>query len=115
MTCSILQGPAANVLDALYQDHEVQREKWQNRPDPQEPSGTALQRFTALKDQYMPIDRPFGNLLYTLIRAARPATVVEFGTSFGISTIYMAAALKDNGHGTVVTTEFIAEMAEVAR
>jgi hypothetical protein len=32
-----------------------------------------------------------GKLLYALVRAIRPETVVEFGTSFGISTIYLAS------------------------
>ena len=32
--------------------------------------------------------------------------VVEFGTSFGISTIHLAAALRDNGGGRLITTEF---------
>jgi predicted O-methyltransferase YrrM len=31
--------------------------------------------------------------------------VVEFGTSLGISTIYLAAAVRDRGEGTVITTE----------
>jgi predicted O-methyltransferase YrrM len=32
-------------------------------------------------------------------------TVVEFGTSFGISTLHLAAAVRDNGGGRVITTE----------
>ncbi len=31
--------------------------------------------------------------------------IVEFGTSFGISTIYLAAAVTDNGTGHELTTE----------
>ena len=31
--------------------------------------------------------------------------IVEFGTSFGVSTIYFAAALKDNGGGVVIGSE----------
>ena len=38
-----------------------------------------------------------GELLYALAFSARPATIVEFGTSFGASTIYLAAALADIG------------------
>jgi predicted O-methyltransferase YrrM len=53
----------------------------------------------------MPISEPGGRLLYALTRAARPATVVEFGTSFGISTTHLAAAVIDNGTGHVLTTE----------
>ena len=30
---------------------------------------------------------------------------MEFGTSFGISTIYLAAAVADNGAGRILTTE----------
>jgi predicted O-methyltransferase YrrM len=39
--------------------------------------------------------------------------VAEFGTSFGISTIHLAAAVRDNGTGHVVSTELNA--AKVAR
>ena len=53
----------------------------------------------------MPIAPMAGQLLYSLIRAARPETVVEFGMSFGISTLHLAAAVRDNGHGRVYTTE----------
>lgn len=39
--------------------------------------------------------------------------IVEFGTSFGISTLHLAAALRDNGGGRIITTEF--ETSKVAR
>jgi hypothetical protein len=32
--------------------------------------------------------------------------MIEFGTSFGISTLHLAAALRDNGGGKLITTEF---------
>ncbi|MGP3947659.1 O-methyltransferase [Streptomyces sp. 7N604] len=54
---------------------------------------------------YMPISAAGGRLLYNLVRAIRPTTVIEFGTSFGISTLYLAAAVRDNGAGRVITTE----------
>jgi predicted O-methyltransferase YrrM len=66
---------------------------------------SAAERADALQDAYIPISADAGKLLYALIRASRPETVVEFGTSFGISTIYLAAAVADNGTGHVVTTE----------
>jgi predicted O-methyltransferase YrrM len=53
----------------------------------------------------MPISRQGGELLYILARAKRPNTIVEFGTSYGISTIYLAAVVADNGTGHVVSTE----------
>src|SRR3984957_20371480 len=65
----------------------------------------AADRAEALQDAYIPISADAGRLLYALVRAIRPQTVVEFGTSFGISTIYLAAAVTDNGAGRVLTTE----------
>jgi predicted O-methyltransferase YrrM len=68
-------------------------------------STTALQRADALQAFYLPISAWGGELLYALVRASRPTTVVEFGTSFGISTLYLAAAVADNGAGRVFGTE----------
>ncbi|MBO3674730.1 O-methyltransferase [Streptomyces sp. NEAU-YJ-81] len=64
---------------------------------------------------YMPISAEGGKLLYNLIRAIRPATVVEFGMSFGISTLHLAAAVRDNGTGRVITTEMSKEKIAAAR
>ena len=46
-----------------------------------------------------------GRLLYTLVRVCRPTIAVEFGTSFGLSAIHIAAALRDNGKGKLIATE----------
>jgi predicted O-methyltransferase YrrM len=66
---------------------------------------TAQERADATAGIYMPISATGGQLLYNLVRAVRPATVVEFGMSFGISALYLAAAVRDNGTGRVITTE----------
>jgi predicted O-methyltransferase YrrM len=76
---------------------------------------TAQQKSDAAAEIYMPVAPDSGRLLYLLVRAARPALVVEFGTSFGISTLYLAAAVRDNGTGRVVTTELSAAKARAAR
>ena len=55
-----------------------------------------------------------GRILYALVIAARPRLVVEFGTSFGYSTIHLAAALVDLGSGTLVSTELLEDKARVA-
>ena len=72
-----------------------------------------LDLYTRLKDLWLPVSRETGNLLYMLTRSIRAKTVVEFGTSFGISTLHIAAALRDNGGGRLITTEF--EPSKVAR
>jgi predicted O-methyltransferase YrrM len=41
-----------------------------------------------------------------LARACRATAIVEFGTSFGVSTLHLAAALRDNGGGQLISTEF---------
>ena len=76
---------------------------------------SASQRADALQDCYIPISADAGKLLYNLVRSARPGTVVEFGTSFGISTIYLAAAVTDNGVGRVLGTELSALKVDAAR
>ena len=68
-------------------------------------SGPAKERSDVMATSYMPISPRCGDLLYSLTRANFPSTVVEFGTSFGISTIYLAAALADNRRGHIYTTE----------
>jgi predicted O-methyltransferase YrrM len=78
-------------------------------------SMTARERADALQDMYMPVSPDVGRFLYALVRSCRPETVVEFGTSFGISTIHLAAAVADNGAGRVVTTELSDQKATAAK
>jgi predicted O-methyltransferase YrrM len=64
------------------------------------------QTLASLRErEFMAVAPEVGRLLYLLVRTRRPARVVEFGTSFGLSTIHLAAALRDNGSGHLVTTE----------
>ena len=58
-----------------------------------------------LKDAFIPIDAAQGRALYQIARATGAQRIVEFGTSFGVSTIYLAAAVRDNGGGEVIATE----------
>ncbi len=62
--------------------------------------------YTRAKDIYLAVSRETAVLLYMLARSAKARTIVEFGTSFGISTLYLAAALKDNGGGHLIGSEF---------
>jgi predicted O-methyltransferase YrrM len=73
------------------------------------------ERAAVLREAFIPVSPDAGRFLYTLVRAAQPGTVVEFGTSFGISTIYMAAAIRDRGDGRIITTELLASKADRAR
>jgi predicted O-methyltransferase YrrM len=55
----------------------------------------------------------YGRFLYAMARASKARRIVQFGTSVGISTIYLAAALRDNGGGLLIGSEM--EPAKVAR
>ena len=72
------------------------------------------ERAAMLTEAFIPVDPEGGRFLYGLVRNARPGTTIEFGTSFGISTIYMAAAVRDRGNGSVITTEINQTKAERA-
>lgn len=65
-----------------------------------------LDFYGRLKDLPLAVSRATGALLYMLARGCRARIIVEFGTSFGLSTLYLAAALRDNGGGRLITSEF---------
>jgi predicted O-methyltransferase YrrM len=68
-----------------------------------------------LKDAHLKVGYEAGELMYNTARAIDARRIVEFGTSFGFSTIYLAAAVRDNGGGQVITAELEANKAETAR
>jgi predicted O-methyltransferase YrrM len=71
--------------------------------------------YSMLKDFPLAVSRETGALLYMLARSSGAKNIVEFGTSFGISTLHLAAALRDNGGGTLITSEFEASKVRRAR
>jgi predicted O-methyltransferase YrrM len=62
--------------------------------------------YGRLKSLPLAVSRETGKLLYMLARSSKARNIVEFGTSFGISTLHLAAALRDNGGGLLITSEF---------
>jgi predicted O-methyltransferase YrrM len=117
MTNSLADPGLSAVLGRLFDAAARDDDRRPPLPDGQTSWATAsaLQQAEAYQDIYIPISADAGRLLYALARAIRPGTVVEFGTSFGISTIYLAAAVSDNGTGHVFTTELSTRKAEAAR
>ncbi len=111
MSASLTDPQIQNLLKSLHAEA--------NRIDPPllaAAEGKKAHERTALLDQaFIPVDEDAGRFLYALVRGAAPGRVVEFGTSFGISTIYMAAALRDRGTGSIVTTELHPGKADAAR
>jgi predicted O-methyltransferase YrrM len=110
MTSTLLDSRVAATLDRMFAESNAQMPKLGEMmgrnvvPDESDPQA----RADALSEFYLPVTPEAGRLLYSLVRASRPALVVEFGMSLGISAIHLASAVRDNGTGRVVTTELSA-------
>ena len=65
------------------------------------------------KDVYLSISREQGEDLRELIQQKNIKNIVEFGTSFGISTLFLAQGVLRTG-GKIITTELIESKAKKA-
>jgi len=119
---SLADPTVAELLARLHRNADEQRDQVRAQvgaPGDQE-MGPAF-HWERLKDFYLPVSREQGVFLYQTVRAIRARRVVEFGSSFGISSIYLAAALRDQAEdgraefGMVIGSELIREKAEGAR
>jgi predicted O-methyltransferase YrrM len=73
-----------------------------------------------LSDKLVALDSDKAEFCYQLCRANNARRIVEIGTSCGVSTLYLAAAVRDNvraggGNGVVIGTEYEANKAAAAR
>jgi predicted O-methyltransferase YrrM len=73
-------------------------------------------RLTAfMADKLVALDPIKAEFCHLMCRSLRATRVVEVGTSFGVSTLYLAAAVRANGGGTVIGTEHEPAKAAAAR
>jgi predicted O-methyltransferase YrrM len=116
---STLQSESVvRVLDRLYSvSEEIDPDIVSHAKKEAQNRGKATDSGVAdlLGKAFLPVSREMGRLLYILARTQNSRTIVEFGTSFGISTIFLASALRDNGGGLVITSELNAEKVKAAR
>lgn len=115
MTTTLQDPRVASTLERMYAESKNQMSLLRERRGTFDQPMTAQQRADAMSEFYIPVTPEAGRLLYSLVRATRPATVVEFGMSFGISAVHLAAAVRDNGSGRVVTTELSATKIAAAK
>jgi len=117
---TLLTLKVAKLLDQLHQEaaeqmpsiHAVIKDMRSGQTSAQKmPSNWAEQ----MSDFHLSVSREQGRFLYQTVRATKAQYVVEFGTSFGISTIYIAAALKDNHSGKIISAELIESKAVKAK
>jgi len=100
---SLTSSSAADALDqpltpADWRDkvaHSVLARNWDRGTFPH----SELERSAPTKGSPLAVSMCTGNLLYLLARAHRARVIVEFGTSYGMTTICLAAALQDNEGG----------------
>ncbi len=67
-----------------------------------------------MENVYLPVSQKQGEFFYKTIVENDLKSIVEFGTSFGISTLFLAAAAKQTG-GQVITTELLSSKVKTAR
>jgi predicted O-methyltransferase YrrM len=125
---SLSSGPIAEVLQRLHQEADAA-----DAPLMQTFEGEATTVEQAMsqvveaetKDltglyhgyagNFLSVSPKLGRFLYMCTRACKAKRIVEFGSSMGISAIYMAAALRDMGGGVLIGTELEASKAKRAQ
>ncbi|MEM6531533.1 MAG: class I SAM-dependent methyltransferase [Myxococcota bacterium] len=66
-------------------------------------------------DKFIALERHQAAFCYLAAISIKARTIVEFGSSLGVSTIWLAAAARAAGNGKVIGTELVPEKAERAR
>jgi predicted O-methyltransferase YrrM len=107
--------PLSTLLTQLFRDAEATSATLQQRmagtpPEERARLMTSTTDYRAMygqmKEFHLAVSQETGTLLYMLARSTAARSIIEFGTSFGVSTLHLAAALRDNGGGRVISTEF---------
>jgi predicted O-methyltransferase YrrM len=106
----------SDAQSSAIREHFAERDRAVGRP--QEDQAALTKTF--LTDKIYALDRDKAAFCYQLCRAIDARRVVEIGTSYGVSTLYLAAAVRDNvraggGNGVVIGTEYEPEKARAAR
>ena len=99
--------------DAQVAAMDIERERRANAALPPDEAAARLKAY--LVDKLVAIDRDKAAFCYQLCRAGNARRIVEIGTSYGVSTLYLAAAVRDNGGGVVIGTEYEPQKARAAR
>ena len=112
------------LLDRLHSESDAQVDETNAYYARREREGTLDETYAFDDDMHrffsnklVALDRDKAEFCYQLCRSLRVTRVVEAGTSFGVSTLYLAAAVRDNQveDGVVIATEHEPKKAEIAR
>lgn len=95
---SLQDKKIASLLKHLHDEAQHDSSRWASDRT------TSSNELVRMGEIYLAIAPEEGRLLYLLARACGARRLVEFGASYGVSTLYLAAAARDNG-GVLITTE----------
>ena len=127
---SLSTGLVAQTLQRLFTEAEqadrALMEQYSNAENPDQLAEDFAEHFAEERrdvrgfyrgyvDNFLNVTPEYGRFLYQCARARKATRIIEFGTSMGISTIYLAAALHDMGGGKLIGTELEASKAARAR
>jgi predicted O-methyltransferase YrrM len=124
---SLTTDPVAAILKRLFQEAETAdkplMERYRNRNVTHDELTKLLEAeakdykalYHTYADNFLNVSVGFGRFLYMCARARKAKRIVEFGTSFGISTIHLACALRDGGGGHLIGSELEPTKANRAR
>ena len=122
MSGQIVFGPPIDaLLDRLYAQSAAQNREMEAHFTQRAAEGLVdWSRFddrtnAFLRDKLVALERPKAEFCYQVCRALGARRIVEAGTSFGVSTLFLAAAVRDNGGGVVIGTEYEPGKAAIAR
>lgn len=106
------------LLARLHDASDAQVEEMRAYQATHNGDAAALKEFQ--RDKLVALDRDKAEFCYLLCRAGNARRIVEIGTSYGVSTLYLAAALRDNlraggAEGIVIGTEYEPTKARAAR
>lgn len=121
---TLYSAPFTALLNALYEQADLSAQSLRERSE-----GLSKQEFVRLmtskadyKEVYqnlendpLPVSADAGRLLYMLVVTSWAREIVEFGTSFGVSTLHLAAAVRDIGGGRIISAEYLSSKAAIAR
>ena len=123
---TLTQPPVSTVLEQLFADADasqaLMRKQMAALSSAEREALMASARsadyqgfYRRAKEFHLAVSRQTGALLYMYARMTKARSIVEFGTSFGVSTLHLAAALRDNGGGLLISTEFESSKVVAAR
>ncbi len=92
----IFADPAVQTVHAAYEVRNV--------AESERVRTTGISGFDIRDELLLPVGAEVGQLLHALILARKPRRILELGTSYGYSTLFLADATRTVG-GTVITME----------